>query len=368
MNIKDNLKNKKFLTTSIIVIVACILFGVFLGLLLFNTSSDTIRLKGGKTASITASVTKIIEYETFDNGLVKLNIPKGWQVNIAPVDYIHYNFTVYNPEDPDYMFLFGLKFEGFMKSERARNWQKKYYPSVAFAKLPAIDPQTTEAFYKVWNTTINYSNKEEMKYEYFKHINNFEVIEKLGKDMLGGDVLRAKFTNDEGKLNQGIFMAAVKDAGSYKASENIWNPLGVQIDVSPLLVYNIIYMSTPDADFVNWQPILENCLNTIEFSETFINAFNKEEKSIIDNFKANQQIYNQISDMIMDSWEKRNTSYDIISQKQSDATLGYERVYDTETGEIYRAYNGFTNDYSGSRYQPITDNMYTKSISGYIEK
>ena len=70
----------------------------------------------------------------------------------------------------------------------------------------------------------------------------------------------------------------------------------------------------------------------------------------------------------MDSWEKRNNSYDITSQKQSDATLGYERVYDTETGEIYKAYNGFTDDYSGNRYQPITDDMYTKGIAGYIEK
>ena len=75
-----------------------------------------------------------------------------------------------------------------------------------------------------------------------------------------------------------------------------------------------------------------------------------------------------MSDMIMDSWEKRNNSYDIISQKQSDATLGYERVYDTETGDIYKAYNGFTDDYTGDRYKAITDNMYTSPISGYIEK
>ena len=52
----------------------------------------------------------------------------------------------------------------------------------------------------------------------------------------------------------------------------------------------------------------------------------------------------------------------------SDATLGYERVYDTETGEVYRAYNGFTDVYKGNRYQTITDDMYTSPISGYIEK
>ena len=70
----------------------------------------------------------------------------------------------------------------------------------------------------------------------------------------------------------------------------------------------------------------------------------------------------------MDSWEKRNNSYDIISQKQSDATLGYERVYNTDTGEVYKAYNGFTDDYDGTKYKPITDDMYNLPTSGYIDK
>ena len=70
----------------------------------------------------------------------------------------------------------------------------------------------------------------------------------------------------------------------------------------------------------------------------------------------------------MDSWEKRSNSYDIISQKQSDATLGYERVYDTETGDIYKADLGFTDHDWYGRYQLVTDDMYTKPTSGYIEK
>lgn len=86
------------------------------------------------------------------------------------------------------------------------------------------------------------------------------------------------------------------------------------------------------------------------------------------NFQSIRNICNQISDGIMDSWNKRSASFDIMSQKQSDATLGYERVYDTETNEVYKAYNGFTDDYDGERYKSISDNMYTKGISGYIEK
>lgn len=53
---------------------------------------------------------------------------------------------------------------------------------------------------------------------------------------------------------------------------------------------------------------------------------------------------------------------------KSDATLGYERVYDTDTGEIYKAYNGFTDDYDGQKYKSISEEMYTEKTSGYIEK
>lgn len=85
--------------------------------------------------------------------------------------------------------------------------------------------------------------------------------------------------------------------------------------------------------------------------------------------KQISQNFNQTMDGFMSSWESRNISQDIMSQKQSDATLGYERVYDTETGRIYKATNGFTDDYDGKRYQPVTDDsMYAKAVSGYIEK
>ena len=106
----------------------------------------------------------------------------------------------------------------------------------------------------------------------------------------------------------------------------------------------------------------------MEFTDTFINQFYNQQDSVMKNFQNVRNICNQTSDIIMSSWESRNATYDIMSQKQSDAILGYERVYDTETGDVYKAYNGFTDDYKGERYQTITDNMYTKSIEGYIEK
>ena len=336
------------------------LLGVLLIILLTLTGCGRVKVVKNEASKI--------KFEKFDNGLVSLMIPKGWKVEVAPTDYIHYSFKVYNPNDKNYMFLFGLKQEGFLKSEKARSTYAKLYPDAAFSKLAAIDPQTTEAFYKVWNDNAKLSNTTELKMEYFPYLNDFTVIDNLGTTPLGGDVIRATFKNDGGELQQGLFTASVMSPGSYYINSDMFNLFSEKVDVFPLNVYNIILMVAPDEEFLNWQKIMDYSISTMEFSDTFVKGFNNEESTLVSTIQANQKVYDSISDMIMDSWEKRNNSYDIISQKQSDATLGYERVYDTETGEVYKAYNGFTDDYSGNRYKAITDDMYTSPVSGYIEK
>ena len=46
--------------------------------------------------------------------------------------------------------------------------------------------------------------------------------------------------------------------------------------------------------------------------------------------------------------------------------LGYERIVDTETGNIYKIDNGFTDWYDGTRYKSITDDQYTDSVEAVI--
>ena len=308
---------------------------------------------------ITAAKTASIQYETYDNGLVSLEIPKGWKVEVPAVDYIHYCFKVYDPANADYMFTFNLKLEGFAKSEAAKNFYARTYPDSVSGVLSPIDPQTTEQFLKVWNRNAALANQISFGYDYFPLLNNYQTIENLGKMPLGGDLLRGSFTSDAGKPMEGLFTATVYSPGSY---------YNLGIDTFPLRVYHTIMMMAPEAELTDWAPVYDRCVGSVQFSQAFLNGFNEEERVLVSTVLANQRIYDEISDMIMDSWEKRNNSYDILSQKRSDATLGYERVYDTDTGDVYRAYNGFTDGYSGTRYQPVTDDMYTAPVSGYIER
>ena len=332
---------------------------LFIVTLLITGCGKTKEEKENEKVKIVEAETKKIEYEEYDNGLVKIMIPKGWKVEIPPVDYIHYSLKVYNPEKPEYSYLFGLKLEGFLKSKKAHDTYKKLYPSAMFSKLPYIDPQTTEAYFKVFSEAARLSNKEELKMEYFPILDEFTVVENMGKAPLGGDLLRATFKDKDGKAMQGLFTAQVYSAGSYYMYGS---------DLAPLNVYHTIMLMTPEDDFNEWVDIIEYSLSTLTFTESFVNKFNTQEGQLVSTVLANQKIYDSIGDMIMDSWNKRSNSYDIISQKRSDATLGYERVYNTETGDVYKAYNGFTDNYHGTTYQTITDDMYTTKISGYIEK
>ncbi|MBQ6430281.1 MAG: hypothetical protein IJJ99_00170 [Oscillospiraceae bacterium] len=313
----------------------------------------------GSDVRIVPAETSRIEYEDFDNGYLRMQIPKGWTLETPKVNtFSGYTFKLYDPKNPDYLIQFCLGMSGFMKSEASKELYAALYSAAAWGQLPAIDPQTTDQFYRVWNESAAVGNLM-INQEFFVSLPEFEVIENLGQTPLGGDVLRGAFVNDDGETLQGLFTTTVVDVGSYYV---------YGYDLAPLNTYHNIMMYAPDAEFVNWQPIYDHCLSTIEFSDAFMTGFNSEQNIKVSSVRANAKIYDEMSDMIMDSWAARSNSYDIISQKRSDATLGYERVYDTETGEVYRAYNGFMDDYAGTRYKSITDEMYTYVISGYIEK
>ena len=320
------------------------------------------KIKEAKDSKVKIVLNDEIKFTDFDNGLVKLKIPEGWKVDTLG-DYIHYTIKAYNPEKPIYQFFINLKTEGYNKSEDAKRWQQKYYPDSMFAKTSVIEDKTTEGFYKIFNDLGTLNNTSTFT---FPTLTDFTVSENLGKGSLGGDMLRATFKDANGNEGEGIFTAYVYDAGPYYVYENIIS--GKQIDIYYLNVYDAIFISAPKDELINWEESLNTIASSLEFTDSFISGFNQEQDAVMNNFQSIRSIGNQISDGIMDSWEKRSNSYDIMSQKQSDATLGYERVYDTETGDIYKAYNGFTDDYDGERYKSITEDMYTKKTSGYIEK
>lgn len=185
-------------------------------------------------------------------------------------------------------------------------------------------------------------------------INDFTVIDKLGNVPIGGDVVRASYVNESGEPCEGLFTSTPAVFSLYY--------------VNAVNTYNSVFFTTPAGELVNWVDTLNYCIGTITFSETFVEAYYGQEQAIVQNSIEIANINNETSNIITNGWENRQTEYDIMSQQQSDATLGYERVYDTETGEVYQAYNGFMDEYDGERYDLISDEQYSLPVAGYIER
>ena len=356
---KLNISKKILIVIGVVVLV--IIGGTIL-LTKGGSKGKGILYNPDKNIKIVKSEASQIEFEDFSNGDITLKKPKGWKV-ITAGSKDQYSIRVYDPNNSIYQVFLNLKTSGYTKSADSKKFWQNSMPNSPMAQLPYIEEKTTEGFFKMYTEMCEPETTDTVVLPIIK---NFQISENLGKSVFGGDILRATFKDVNGKEGEGIFTAYVFDPGPYYVYEHVY--YGKQIDMYYLNVYDTIFITTPKDKFIDWEETLTTIFSSLTFTDSFINEFNKVQTEGMKNFNKIREIGNEISDGIMDSWNKRNASFDIMSQKQSDATLGYERVYDTETNEVYKAYNGFTDDYDGERYKPITDDMYSKKTSGYIEK
>ncbi|MDO4480694.1 MAG: hypothetical protein Q4B56_06505 [Erysipelotrichaceae bacterium] len=81
------------------------------------------------------------------------------------------------------------------------------------------------------------------------------------------------------------------------------------------------------------------------------------------------QILQDTSSIILEGWNARQKSYDVISQKYSNSILGYERVkMKSDPDKVYRAYTGFMDSEDAKGFEMVEDEDYSKTLNGYINK
>ena len=343
-----------------------------IGVVLIIVVGVLLGVNGGNKVKIVKSEVQEITLEDYSTEVFSMKIPKGWTVQSGGQG-IYYAIRVTDPKNENNQVFLMLKIQPILKSQSAKKaWQD--YAILAggaqynlFSKAPVLESATTEGFFQVFGDVSSFINNIEPSLASFKFptFNNFTKLEEsesqaiLKSVAMDSKILRATFTGSKGEAGEGMFLATVVNFG---------NSYQMGVDMGYYMIYDITAITSKKDEFINYQDILMKCVNSIEFTDSYV-------KKTIDDSNAQTQQSLQINaqvqaafDSYMSAWNNRSKTYDIMSQKQSDATLGYERVYDTDTGEIYKAYNGFTDDYSGNRYKSVTDDMYTKSTSGYIEK
>lgn len=344
-----------------------------------NTSQQSTDRTEEKVNIVKTSAAKA-ETEIFSNSDFSIKIPKGWKVTTGSTN-IYHTIRISDPNEPlNGMFVL-LKAECLLHSQTGKEaWQSLYKmgntQAALYANAPVLSKPSTENFFKIFSEYGNFASKIDStyagftfpKYADFTVTDRFSSNSNLKSYALGDELLRATFS-DGGKQGEGLFSASVVDFGSYSISNG--NVVGYQlqtVDGGYYMAYNVMAITAVKDTFIEWENLLTECMKTLKYSDSFVSATNRASNEKVSQALKISQNFNQIMDGFMSSWESRNKSTDIISQKQSDATLGYERVYDSETGEIYKAQNGWSDKYDGERYKQVTDdNMYLTPIEGYIE-
>ena len=365
------MKNKKII---IIVCSIIVLFGlVFAAIKLTSTGSGNLVKTNKGNVKIVASKVSKIEFEDYENDALSMKKPKGWEVTFGG-DGMFYTISVYDKENPINKIYLMLKIQPLLKSDSAKKaWQN--YASLSgnsstykiYTTAIVLNNPTVKEFYSKFNDVTDFLKGIDSTYNTVKFpvLNNFDVVEEFDSSAsmkshaMDSKVLRATFKDEKNNDGEGMFMASVVNFG---------NGYNLGMDTTYYMIYDIYAITCEKDYFIDYEDVLTKSINSIEFKSSYVNkTIENNNAETVNALKLSASVQAAF-DSYMSAWEKRSTTYDIMSQKQSDAILGYERVYDTETSEIYKAYNGFTDDYSGERYKSISDDMYTKKTSGYIEK
>ena len=199
--------------------------------------------------------------------------------------------------------------------------------------------------------------------EYFTVLNscvpvNKDYLQSLRSDKAIWDYqsLYASFS-ENGVEGEGIYSAVIMEApdliltGGYNYA--MWEINGVFTEYAPI------------GELVNWQPVLCQIAQSFTYTDYYWQEMMDRLGNRVEPISTSGD-----TDPVMEAFEERMTEDEIIQAKRSDMIGEYERVYDNETGNIYRAYDGFLDDIGSdqTRYSAITDSQYAEGYVGWIDK
>lgn len=294
--------------------------------------------------NITPSENTNIEWvtSTCPEGYISIDAPKGWYVSFNNIDTIGYEIIVTAPGS-DKCFYFCTSVVGYPSYDNFQYWKSvsEYY-GLAIGDKGYISPEATaQSLFENSGWVFGYDN--------------FSIMANLGDNGYGGDVLQATCTIG-GRDCEGLFTSSLVDCPMYY-DEADWD-----------IVSGTAILVTTTENFTDWIGVLVQIYASLNFTESYYAARNAVWAQVWGTAQAISYNADVMSDMIMDSWEQSNRVHDIENQAYCDAILGRDRVYDTETGDVYYTDIGWSDSYYGTRYEPVTSgsDYYLLPVSGTV--
>ena len=313
------------------------------------------------------AVGKSISLSTFRDpkGNFTMQVPKGWVVSSGGFDLLHWIHAC-DPKRPELGVFTLLKTECLLmnKASKAFYADKRAFGLYAmFADMIVVEK--VEDFYAQFMPFCAFAAKWEKSYAgfAFPQIAGFELLEKrpvrtaISGAAFDDAVLRGTFTDSLTKRRgEGLFTGTL-------CRGLVMGNIGCNI------MYNISGITAPEGELGPWVATLTKIISSVRYSDAFEAAAMNDQRIRAAGSASLAQTLQQTSEIVTRGWEERQKGFDARVGRRSDATLGYERVVEKDSGKVYRAYNGFLDAPDArKRFQSAPDEAYSRPVEGTIER
>ena len=328
--------------------------------------------KGGRTGAAAAAPKRagradasLVAFRD-PKGNFTMQVPKGWVVSSGGFDLLHWIHAC-DPKRPELGVFTLLKTECLLMNRASKQfyWDKRGFGLYAmFADM--IVAEKVEDLYAQFPAFCAFAAKWEKSYAgfAFPQIADFELLEKrpartaMSRVALDDALLRGTFTDPLTKRRgEGLF------TGTLCRGIVLTGNVGCNV------MYNISGVTAPEGELGDWAETLAKVLGSVRYSEAFEATAARDAQIRAAGSAKLAQTLQQTSDLVVRGWEERQKGFDARVGKRSDATLGYERVVEKDSGRVYRAYNGFLDASENQRrFEAAPDEAYSRPIDGTIDR
>ncbi len=319
-----------------------------------------------------------LKLEEYNGDFFTMKVPANWTLETTG-EYENFGFRLHDPASPAKQIFFYGNMKPFLKSEEAKGAWRSYLAGGGYAEAqlyadaPVLFPATTEQFFTIFDEFTALASRYGIAHNFPLFV-NLEIVEQaprcspIASASLDDSILRGLFIHDQIPC-EGLFAASVFDLmTSYMGT----------VDAGYYGVYVVTGISAPADEFYLLEETLAESLASFQFDEDYIRqGVARKEWETRAALEVGKTL-SEAADSYNQAWHERQRVNDALSQKRSDATLGYDRLYDAETKKIYRAELGFYDEYEINREKFANPNLhlvpddnyalYEKAITGYIYK
>ena len=303
-------------------------------------------------ASITSQVLPALKLEDYNGGFFSIKKPVGWEIVTAGACST-FSFCIKDKVNPANRIFYFNEVGPVYLAEEQKTVDKNYmnmggFP-VQWFEMPVVNPLTPENFLANFHL-IAQTDIARNFMPGLPELGNIEVISTVEEisPIPGGQTktVRALFRQD-GELGEGLFYITVA-------------PL-IPLTGMPSggIGYGFCFagITSVKSDFKYYQETLTGSLSSLNLSQAYIDNCLRQQQQQWEGVLRAGKTLSETSDIIMDVWESRNRSDDILSEKRSDVMLGRVRVYDPDTGTVYETPLDFYDRYDVNRKKYNMDNL-----------